>query len=495
MSKKKQYTQEVKPQIAQQKKVNPSATLEAKIFDKIDYIVIAIALILTFACFSSVKNHRFVNWDDDRNFYENPLITSINKDNFWDNTKQIFQTPVIGNYNPLTHFSFAIDKRIFGLDNPGPWHTENLLLHLVCTFLVYAITRRLGLLWQGAFLVALLFGIHPMRVESVSWVTERKDVLFGLFYLAALLTYIKNRTKPSTLKSVLLYIFFTLSLFAKIQAVSLPLSMIAVDYWFDKKIDLKTIISKWPFFMMSLFFGLLGIYFLKSEGSLDNKATYPFWQRIFVGTYSLVVYFVKVIFPYRLSPLYPYPATIPGSFYPTIIAVPIVLWGMYKAHISQKIVWVFGIGFFLFNIVFLLQVLGAGQGFLADRFTYIAYFGLFFIAGYYFQSLFLKENTSKIAWAIPALVTVAFGFMTFQQNKIWQDSGTLWTHVLKYYDQVTLPFGNRANFYRDKKMFKEAIQDYNSAIALKPEPQTFNSRARLYFDVTKTCRYLDACFK
>lgn len=454
-----------------------------------DWFTMAGILLITFLCFSNVKKYEFVNWDDDKNFYENDFITSLNKENFWKNSKQIFQEQVIGNYNPLTIWTFALEHRHYGkgeyngLQHPGKWHMTNVYLHLICIFFVFLICRRLGLKIWGAAFVTALFAVHPLRVESVAWVTERKDVLFGSFYLAAMWLYIKNREKPKLVNSIFIYCFFIISLFSKIQAVILPVSLIAVDYLLDKKFDLKSVLNKWPMLMLSLAFGMYGIFVLKDQGSLEtNESTFALWQRIFIGSYSYLIYLVKAIIPYRMSPLYPYPSSLPPLFYPTILIFPVAIYAVWKAYQKQWFVLVFSLVFFTANIFFLLQILGAGQGFIADRFTYIAYFGLFFGLGY-----LLDKSMDNITWKVPAVSLASisiliYAFLTYNQMKIWENTGTLWTHVLKYYDKTTLPFGNRANYYRDKKMYKEALSDYASAIKLKEDAQTFNSRARLYFD-------------
>lgn len=444
-----------------------------------------VAVIITFICFSNVGQLGFTNWDDDRNTYENASVVNFSMDHFGTLTKDIFTTHVIGNYNPLTTFSFAMDKVMHGIDNPGPWHWENLLLHIICVFFVYRICILLGLKWQGSLFVALLFGIHPMRVESVTWITERKDVLFGVFFLSALYFYIKNKAKPSILNIVLITGLFILSLLSKIQAVTLPLTMLAVDYYLDDKMTIKHLVSKAHYFALSLITGLVGIHFLGEQGSLNTNETFVFGERIFIGAYSYIIYLVKSVIPFRLSPLYPYPSDIPWYFYVSIIIAPILLYGLWKFHKLGKKHLVFGLIFFTFNIMFLLQILGAGQGFLADRFTYIAYFGLFFIAGYYLNLLVTKKHKwAKAVIAASGIYLLVMGFMTYQQNKIWENSGTLWTHVLKYYKKSTLPYGNRANYYRDAKQYDLALADYSSTLSLKPDnPEALNSRGRLYFNL------------
>ena len=212
-------------------------------------------LLVTFVSFSNALNNKFVNWDDEKNIYTNELITTINEDNFWQNTFIIFKTPTIGNYNPLSIWTFALDKLVYGLDYPEGFHLTNLILHLLCTLLVFYIVIALRLHWFVAILTALLFGIHPMRVESVTWITERKDVLFGVFYLAALLLYIRFRSGENKKShSIAILVLFILSLFSKIQAVMLPLSMLAVDYYFTGSISWKQVFAKTHFFVFSLIF-------------------------------------------------------------------------------------------------------------------------------------------------------------------------------------------------------------------------------------------------
>ena len=443
-----------------------------------------IAIVITFICFSNVGGLEFVNWDDDKNFSENPAVVNFNMGDFTALTSEIFSSGVIGNYNPLTIFSFAMDKVMFGLDNPGAWHWENLLFHLFCVFLVYRICLILGLTWKGGLFVALLFGIHPMRVESVTWVTERKDVLFGFFFLWALYIYIRSKINPKKLDILWISILMILSCLSKIQAVALPLTMLAVDYYMDKDLSFKNILTKVHYFIISLITGIVGIRFLTLQGSIDTVDQYSFFQRLFIGAYSFIVYCVKLIVPYELSPLYPYPKTLPWYIYASMIALPIILFVLWKAHKMGKKHIVFGLGVFIFNIIFLLQILGAGQGFLADRFSYIPYLGLFFILGYYFDQFTKDDHKLRTGiLSLGGIFVIAMGFMTFNQNKIWKNSGTMWSHVLKYHKNTDLPYGNRANYYRDAKKYDLALADYDEAIRLKPfNPEALNSRAKLYFN-------------
>ena len=151
-----------------------------------EFLPLLMVLGATAIVFFRTQGFEFVNWDDDFNISKNPNLRNLD----WANVKSIFSSHVIGNYNPLATLSFAIEKHFWGL-NPGVFHTTNVLLHLVCTFLAYRFVRLLELPIWGAVAVAILFGIHPMKVESVAWITERKDVLYSAFYLGALINYVK----------------------------------------------------------------------------------------------------------------------------------------------------------------------------------------------------------------------------------------------------------------------------------------------------------------
>lgn len=477
--------------------VSKSPKKEKPPIDIKEYLILAVIFIATFMAFSPSLDNEYVNWDDDRNFYNNELITTINPKTFTANCKKIFKTGVIGNYNPLTIFTFALEQRYIKKANlPYYRHLNNILLHLIGVFFVFWIGRRLGLsLWGSAFL-ALLFGLHPMRVESVAWVTERKDVLFGSLYLAAFYYYIRGKQEGFRKRDfAIIGICFALSLLSKIQAVILPISMMLVDYYYSKeaKITFKSIIEKTPLLIGSIIIGVVNLKFLAEQGSIDEQA-YSGISRFFIGSYSLTVYYMKVLIPYQLSPLYPYPSSLDWTFYVSILSFILTGGLLAIAYMKKWKTIFFGLGFFIVNIILLLQILGAGQGFLADRFTYIAYLGLFFMMAYYLDKLVLARPKFKIPMAgLIGLVLVAYSYQTFQQNKIWKDSASLWSHVLKYYENSTLPWGNRANHYRDTGRTAEALRDYSAVIKLKSDKaEPYNSRARLYFNFNERDSLLKA---
>jgi hypothetical protein len=443
-------------------------------------------LSITFGVYLPSLQNGFVNWDDGFYIYANPLITDIsNWKSFFISVKEIFATPVNEGYTPITVLSFAFEKMVYGLNRPGLWHLNNIILHLVCVLLVFRIALALGLKLIPAAFCALLFGIQPMRVESVAWVTERKDVLFGSFYLLALYYYIKS-VKSSFRKQYLIIIIssFIIALLSKIQAVTLPLSMLLVDYYFGRTLSMKLIYEKWLYFFISLVTGAVGIYFLRFGGEILGASHnyFTIFQRIFIGPYSFVIYFIKSLLPYKMVPIHPYPNPNSWSFYASIIIAPSIIGSTYYFFHTHKKTMVLGILFFTFNIMFLLQTLSAGQGFIADRFTYIAYFGLFLIYASGLQWLLEKyRKFDRLVYVALLVILTAYGYVNFEQNKIWRNGETLWTHELKYYPFNLSALFNRAEYYLAEGRNKEAIEDYNKALALRPyDPHVYLSRGVAY---------------
>ncbi len=457
-------------------------------------------LVITFVVLRPVLYLQFVNWDDPYNLLQNENLKIFSFSWDWDAVKKILTSGVIGNYNPLPIFTFALEKYFYAPDpvkTPFVFHFDNLWMHMMCTFLVYLFFVQLEVSKPSAFIGALLFGIHPMRVESVAWITERKDVLYGMFFMAALVCYLSYlKSAQHKVKWYLLILFFSLlSYFSKVQAVTLPLTMVAIDFyrrraWYAPKI---LILEKLPWWLLSLAFGLLNIHFLGAQKSLSidtAKVNYNFIDRLAVGAYSYATYILKWIYPYKLSPCYPYPPQLPVVAYVALVVVPILViaflvWTIRK----QKTNLLFGFIFFTFNVMFLLQIVGAGQGFLADRFTYIAYIGLFFIFIKGIEQLMVQRPRYKpfLIGFIATYLSI-LGYLSYQQTKVWQNGGTLWEKVKAYFPNSPLAWQQAGNYYLDEQQdYARAIENYKQVIAMDPKDlYTHNSLAKCY---------MDQCFK
>ncbi|MGB5217933.1 MAG: tetratricopeptide repeat protein [Smithella sp.] len=441
-----------------------------KIFqEKHGYLVFALVIILVAVVFFGSLMLGWTNWDDNLLIYENPLVKEPN-------LKDIFTKPAAYNtYNPLVISSFALEWKLVG-DRPFLYHLDNLILHLLCTVLVLILFHRMGIsLWWSGF-GALLFGLHPLRVESVAWVTERKDVLYGFFYLLALLAYIRYLASGKTGHFLLTFVLFVLSLFSKGQAVTLPFSLILLDWYFGRNIDWKAATEKLIFFAFALLFGLLGttFFFQNVYKTIDSRAivnAFNFFEQLVLAGYTYVIYLLKFFIPYATSTLYPVPDVLhTGHWMGAVTAVLIFAWAV---AVWRKFKFItFGLLFFTFNIIFLLMPFQANDSaYLNDRYIYMAYVGLAFAVAFSLQKL--AEQTPS--WRIPLVVTavavlVIFSVLTIKYIPVWKNSETLWTSVIeKYPRKISVAYLNRGNDRYKHNRQEEAMEDYAVAIDINPQ--------------------------
>lgn len=414
-------------------------------------------------------------WDDEKYVTGNPMVKELNLENI----RKMFTKQVNGSYVPLALLTFAIENELVG-NKPLLFHITNLILHLLCTLLVFKILRLLKLDLIYAAFGALLFGIHPMRVESVAWITERKDVLFSFFYLAAIILYIRYITESPRKPKFLLYSFllFFGSLLSKIEAVTLPIVLLLIDYLLQRPLHRKQIIEKIPFFILSLIFGLIGILIIylvgrKGQDILTTDQALGFSDRFFYGLYAITGYIIKFIVPYSQSAMYPYPVMAGWTMVwirfvnPVVIGVLIflVFWSVRKTRAIA-----FGMLFFLVNIFFLLQIVAVGNAFFADRYTYLPYLGLIFIT-LWFAAEVVKKNAERkvqvITWlSVFAAICIV---LTFSRCKIWKDGVSLWSDVISQYPERSMKsYANRGISYMAKQEWDNAIDDFSSALLIGP---------------------------
>jgi tetratricopeptide (TPR) repeat protein len=445
-----------------------------------EWLLAALILLVTLISFTPVLKSDFVNWDDDVNVTLNPNVQKLSGESL----KNMFSTTVIGGYTPLTTLSFAVETSLFGM-KPGVYHFNNLLLHLLCTLLVFIFLKRLGASLFVVFVTTLLFGIHPMRVESVAWITERKDVLYSFFFLLSLISYLAFYQQKKKVWYFLALLAFVFSLLSKIQAVALPLVLMLIDYYHEKRFTLRQLWNKTPFFILSLATGVAGILLLSREGSLETSSVMPFAQRIFIGTYSLIVYLVKAVVPYQLSAIYPNPETLNFLFFASAVLVVLLVAAIYKSGKYRNDL-VFGSLFFLANVIFMLQIVGAGQAFLADRFTYLAYIGLFYLIARALNPLW-NGRWKPVLLGAGIVILAGFAFLTWNRAGVWKNSETLFTDVIRKYPDVAMAHNNLGLWYRDNNQNEKAVEAYTRAIAINPMGHLgYNNRGEVWFEMGKT---------
>ena len=442
--------------------------------------VILILAITCFICFHPVLTADFVNWDDPDYIYENEIVLNFLDTSLSAIVKETVTSHVLGTYTPLTIFTFSLDNMAYGLEQPGRWHLNNLVLHVCTCILIFAIGKMLGFTSIWALILSLLFAIHPMRVESVAWLTARKDLLYGLFFFLGIYSYIKYKFKDGKWPIYLpiLYLAFFLSLFSKILAVTLPVTLIIFDIFFEKKWKWKYILEKWPMFLTSLVWGSLGIYFANQNQLVGFQGVDMLWtDRLALGSTALTTYLAKFVYPDLMTPIYPVPLEFTIAQYLSIVLLFAICFLIFWSF-AKKWYWNFlGWSFFLVNIIFTLQIVPIGHGFQADRYTYVAYFGLWVLV--IALGVFLYQKYPSLKYIFSSLIIFClslYGLKSYQQVKMWNNSETLWMHQIVHTPHIEDAFKNLSLYYRNTGQKEREFETINRAIGINPNNHTTLSR-------------------
>ncbi|MCH8331481.1 MAG: hypothetical protein IH946_08910, partial [Bacteroidetes bacterium] len=264
------------------------------------WIKLFLVAVVTFSVLSPSLKNGFTNWDDTAYITDNNDLREFS-------LKRIFTENVLGNYHPLTMLTYNVDYQLFGFD-PFYYHLDNLVLHSINAGLVFALLFILLGSWWGALIGALLFGVHPMHVESVSWISERKDLLYTMFFVTGLICYLKyQRNQGIWFKDpfyLLALILFLLSLLSKALAVSFPLVLLLLDYIKRREWGKVMWMDKIPFFVLSLLFGVIALVAQSESGSIQTYENYSFIDSFLISCYGLLAYIYKFFIPLQLSNLY-----------------------------------------------------------------------------------------------------------------------------------------------------------------------------------------------
>jgi len=438
---------------------------------KIFTAAFCVFVVTSLAFFPSLHND-FVNWDDRSYVRDNPAVASLSVGN----SRKIFGSFSVGNYQPLTLLSYALDYHFFG-HRPFGCHLTNLLFHALNGLLVFWLVLLLGGSVSVAFLTAVFFGVHPLHVESVAWVSGRKDVLYAFFFLGALVCYCYYlRTRPGRRFYFYALVLFLFSLLSKATAVTLPLVLFLLDRFLERKGRAFFWADKAPFIVLSLAFGALAFFAQDAAGAVRHRELFHFFDRVLVALFAVGFYLTKTFWPVALSCLYPY-FVLPGApgFFLPLVAGSVAAAGavfFYLGRFSRVVV--FSGLFFLLTLLPVLQFVPLGQTLTADRYMYLPILGIAYGASEGVAWLFLmsarhKKPFAKIFLALgTAVLVAALGTLTWKRCGVWRDSETLWSDVLARYPDSATACNNLGGFLAEEGRDEEAIPLLKKAIERDP---------------------------
>jgi len=475
----------------------------------------AVVLFTLLAFLPSLQNG-FVDWDDYDNFLQNPNYRGLN----WSHLRWMFSTNYLGNYRPLTWVTFGLDYNLWGM-NPVGYHFTSLLLHTANALLVYFLSLRLlSAAWSAdspskdiglklaAALSAVLFAVHPLRVEAVVWLSARSHLLSSLFYLSAIVCYLKSTAQVkahlrrwSWLAAAVM--LFGFSIFSQPSGITLPVVLLTLDLyplrrlgggpgkWFGRE-AFWVWWEKIPFVLIALIGGLIGL-FVKHD-VLVSSADIGLLPRLGEVFYGLAVYGLRTIIPLGLSPLYQLPAYFNPWEWPFLVSGIIVLsvtGGLFAAMRrwpAGLVSWFFYLVILIPYVSFMLPVLGNvqnGPQVTADRYSYLASlpWGVLAGAGILYGWEWLRGRglmTAILASTPIAVVLLALMGLTWQQTQVWHDTDSLWKHAVEVTDRSHFKslgaHYNLANGLRKQGQLKEAAQHYHITLSMNPAfPEAHNN--------------------
>jgi protein O-mannosyl-transferase len=493
------------------------------------YLAVSVA-VLTFIVYIPALQSEFVEWDDRQYIINNEHIHSINSSLF----RWAFFDFYYGNWHPLTWMSHAVDYFIWG-EYPLGHHLTNIIIHAANTFaVVYLIFRLLSVsnessikrestkvisrrkIFITAGVAGLLFGLHPLHVESVAWVSERKDLLCAFFYLNSIIMYInyvdhiryskRERIHKYPLSRFIekhylfTFGFFILALLSKPMAVSLPIILLILDWYpFNRIYSLKTFRSalseKLPFLILCLISSILTIQAQNAERALSSLASIPLSMRALVAAQALSAYLGKMILPLNLIPFYPYPKS--GSLLPfqyiSAIALVLGITVVCAAVVKKRKLWLTVWGYYIVTLLPVLGIVQVGAQSMADRYTYLPSIGPFLIIslGVAWLAERVKAYTKwdllvhLFSATVAIIMFISLIYLTVEQIAVWKNSITLWNYVIKNYpDTIPLSYNNRGLAFEKMGQTERALEDYEKAIAINPSfDKAYVNRGHVLFKI------------
>jgi tetratricopeptide (TPR) repeat protein len=434
--------------------------------------ICSILALITAATFFQVYNYDFVNYDDFAYVYENP---NIQEGITLKAIKWAFTTGHTSNWHPLTWLSHMLDWQLFGPE-VGGHHLVSLILHIANTLLLFIVLKEMTqCFWQSAF-VAALFALHPLHVESVAWVSERKDVLSTFFWMLTMWAYLRYIKRPRAVRYLLMLLAFALGLMSKPMLVTLPFVLLLLDYWplarisYERGAIYHLIWEKIPFFVLSAISSFVTFLVQRGGGAVAKIAGLSLKIRIFNALISYVEYIIKMFWPVNLAVFYPHPDRNVSVLYAVMSAVFLLAVTIFVLRFTKNHRYLFtGWFWYLGTLVPVVGLIQVGQQAMADRYTYITLTGLFIIIAWGVPELLAKWRYKKITLILSApAVIAALSVCTYFQVHYWKNSLALFQHALDVTKGNYIAHERIAAYLYGQGRVDETIYHYKKAIEINP---------------------------
>ena len=438
-----------------------------------NYLVYILLTVVTLAVFYQVKQYDFINIDDNIYVTENiHVLSGMTFEGFlW-----AFRTTDAEFWHPLTWLSLMFDSQLYGL-NAGGYHFTNLILHILSTLLLcWLFIRMTQSVWKSAF-VGAIFALHPLHVESVAWIAERKDVLSAFFWMLTLCLYVRYTEKPVISRHLSVLFSFTCALMSKAMVVTLPVIMILLDYWPLRRFESKNgkilswqVKEKIPFFALSIIFSAVTLY--AQYKPTAKHFSFPLGSRISNALVSIIGYPAKIIWPQDLTIYHPFSADIPH--WQVLSAILLILVISFTVIVVVKRFPYLFVGWMWYvvtiaPVIGIIQISSHAQS-MADRYSYLPSIGISIMLAWGIPTLFPSEN-NRTRVLLPAGIAILaiLAVITWKQCSYWKNNIELSNHVLQLTKDPPFAYHIRGIIHGECGQYNLAINDFNEAIRLKPD--------------------------
>ena len=436
-----------------------------------------------------VGGYEFISLDDPLYVVEND---QVKRGLTFDGIRWAFTTMHAANWHPITWLSHMLDVQMYGM-NAGAHHFTNVLFHMLNSMLLFLLLRRMtGALWRSA-MVAALFAVHPLHVESVAWISERKDVLSAFFGFLALLAYVEYVKRPGWIRYGASLLLLALGLMSKPMVVTLPFLMMVLDYWplnrYAEEVSLRRFAAlvkeKLPFFALSAASCLVTVIAQKQGGAMDMLASYSFGVRLFNALVAYVAYLGKMFWPMNLAVLYPHPGMRPLW---QVIGAVVVIGGISTAAFlwARRRPWL-GVGWlwYLGTLVPVIGLVQVGLQSMADRYAYISLIGIYIVLVWGVHDLLHLWRKPRLALASIAVLAVSM-VIASHQVRYWENSNTVFSRALQNTSGNYLAHNNLALALASQGEKDAAIDHLRKSIQIAPQfPPAHNNLGAILAEQSK----------